>query len=77
MATHGVNIFDPPATASATGAKGSVSISGPNSDAFVFHPGMGAETATNFNPKVDTIELDHFANIDLVHRPGFAHHHGR
>ena len=27
---------------------------------------MGAETVSNFNPKVDTIELDHFASIHNV-----------
>ena len=37
-----------------------------SNDTFVFHPGMGAETATNFSPKADTIELDHFANIKSV-----------
>ncbi len=27
---------------------------------------MGAETINNFNPQVDTIELDHFANVQNV-----------
>ena len=55
----GTDIFDPPAKSSGA----SVS---PGNDAFVFHPGMGAETTTNFNAKADTIELDHFANIESV-----------
>ena len=41
----------------------SVSVGGPGNDNFVFHPGMGADTIVNFNPQIDTIELDHFANI--------------
>jgi len=52
-------IFDPPAKSSGA------SVSADN-DTFVFHPGIGAETATNFNPKADSIELDHFANIESV-----------
>lgn len=41
----------------------SVSIGGPGNDNFVFQPGVGADTIANFNAKADTIELDHFANI--------------
>ena len=55
----GTDIFDPPVKSSGA----SVS---PDNDTFVFHPGMGAETVTNFHPKADTIELDHFANIESV-----------
>jgi Ca2+-binding RTX toxin-like protein len=40
-----------------------VSIGGPGNDTFLFHPGEGAETINNFNPQADTIELDHFANV--------------
>ena len=36
---------------------------GAGNDTFVFHPGEGAQTVNNFNPQQDTIELDHFANI--------------
>ena len=32
----------------------------------MFHPGIGADTITSFNPQADTIELDHFANIQNV-----------
>lgn len=44
----------------------SVSIGGPGDDNFVFQPGIGAETILNFNPQQDTIELDHFANVQTV-----------
>ncbi len=44
----------------------SVSIGGPGNDHFVFAPGIGADTITNFNPQQDTIELDHFANAQNV-----------
>ena len=39
----------------------SVTIGGPGNDNFVFAPGIGADTITNFNPQQDTLELDHFA----------------
>ena len=61
----GANVSDPPAQAAASP---SVSVSGRGNDTFVFHPGMGAETAANFNPKTDTIELDNFTNIETVHQ---------
>lgn len=35
-------------------------------DHFVFTPGIGAETVTNFNAQQDTIELDQFANAQTV-----------
>jgi hypothetical protein len=38
----------------------------PGYDNFVFQPGIGADTIANFNARVDTIELDHFANIQNV-----------
>ena len=55
----GTDIFDPPVKSSGA----SVS---PDNDTFVFHSGMGAETVTSFHPKADTIELDHFVNIESV-----------
>ena len=58
-----VEIFDPPA---ANPPGPSVSITGPGNDTFVFQPGSGAETIANFNPRADTIELDHFANVQNV-----------
>ena len=39
---------------------------GPGNDNFVFAPGVGADTIVNFNPKADTIELDHFANVQTT-----------
>ena len=61
---NGTVAYDPAiSTGSATP---SVSVSGPDNETFVFHPSMGAETVSNFNPKVDTIELDHFASIHNV-----------
>ena len=44
----------------------SVAIGGPDGDHFVFAPGIGAETVTNFSAQQDTIELDHFANAQIV-----------
>jgi hypothetical protein len=44
----------------------SVAIGGPNGDHFVFTPGIGSETVTNFNMQQDTIELDQFVNAQTV-----------
>jgi hypothetical protein len=55
----GTLITDPPATRPGP----SVSVGAAGEDIFVFHPGMGAETVNNFNPQADTIELDHFTNV--------------
>jgi hypothetical protein len=43
-----------------------VSIGGPGADNFVFTPGVGADTILNFNPQLDTIELDHFNNAQTI-----------
>lgn len=51
---------------SAGSSGASVSIGRPGNDNFIFHPGIGADTITNFNTRADTIELDHFANIQNV-----------
>jgi hypothetical protein len=57
-------IFDPPAgSMSSNSLSQHASIGGPGGDTFLFHPGMGTETISNFNPRVDNIELDHFANV--------------
>jgi hypothetical protein len=60
----GTEIYDPPGTGSSSASSNSpsVSIGGAGNDSFVFHPGMGAETISNFNSQ-DIIELDHFANL--------------
>ena len=52
----GTDILDPPEKS--PGASVSA-----NGDTFVFHPGMGADIASNFTAKTDTIDLEHFANI--------------
>ena len=44
----------------------SISIGGPGNDHFVFQPGIGRDTIVNFNPQADTIEINHFANIQNV-----------
>jgi hypothetical protein len=44
----------------------SVSIGGSGNDQFVFTPGVGTETIANFDPKQDTIELDHFNSAQTV-----------
>jgi hypothetical protein len=44
----------------------SVSVGGPGNDNFVFAPGIGADTITNFNVQQDTLALDHFANVQSV-----------
>ena len=62
----GTLIQDPALSPGGNQAAASVSIGGPGNDNFVFAPGVGADTITNFNPKADTIELDHFANIKSV-----------
>ena len=53
-------------SASQTEQNASVAISGPDADHFVFTPGIGAETVTNFNVQQDTIELDQFTNVQTV-----------
>jgi hypothetical protein len=39
-------------------------------DTFVFKPGIGADTIFNFNPQTDSIELDHFTNIQSIQQLG-------
>ena len=53
-------------TLSASGQTGSVTYVGPGNDNFVFQPSIRADTIANFNRQADTIELDHFANIQNV-----------
>ena len=59
--SYGVTVAD--AQGTAVNQTISVSIGGPGNDNFVFQPGVGADTIANFNAQADTIELDHFANI--------------
>jgi hypothetical protein len=44
----------------------SVSIGGAGNDNFVFGPGVGADTVLNFNTQQDTVELDHFGDVQTV-----------
>src|SRR5262249_45235376 len=41
-------------------------IASADGDHFVFAPGIGTETVTNFNWQQDTIELDHFADAQTA-----------
>jgi hypothetical protein len=64
--SYQVNLADsqnPAANATQTVA---VSIGGAGNDNFVFAPGVGHDTILNFDPQHDTIELDHFANVQTV-----------
>jgi hypothetical protein len=61
--THNNVTMPDPGNPGATVNTMSVSIGGPGNDNFVFKPGVGADTIVNFNPQADTIELDHFANV--------------
>ena len=64
----GTLVYDPPDRTSSAdlAAKASGTSVSPDGDTFLFHAGMGAGAATNFNARADTIELDHFANIESV-----------
>jgi hypothetical protein len=61
-----VTMTDPQNPGQAVTGTMSVSIGGPGNDNFIFAPGIGADTIANFNPLADTIELEHFANLQNV-----------
>jgi hypothetical protein len=61
--SYGVSVTDAQNPSANVNQMVSVSIGGPGNDNFVFQPGIGTDTIINFNPQADTIELDHFANI--------------
>ena len=65
VAAH-AGLADTPQAATDPNQTLSVSVGGPGNDNFVFQPGIGAETVTNFNPQADTIELDNFANAQSM-----------
>ena len=44
----------------------SISLGGPGNDDFIFHPGIGADTVLHYDPQHDTIEFDHFAEIQSL-----------
>ena len=64
--SYDVSITNPQNASATTNETVSVSIGGPGNDNFIFQPGIGAGTIVNFNPQVDTIELDHFANAQTM-----------
>ena len=64
--SYSVSLVDPQNSAANLAQTVSVSIGGPGNDNFVFHPGVGADTITNFNLHQDTIELDNFMNAETV-----------
>ncbi len=64
--SYGVSVTDAQNPTMNVSQTVSVSIGGPGNDNFVFHPGVGLDTIVNFNPQHDTIELDHFANIQSM-----------
>ena len=64
--SYDVNVTDPQNSNLNVNEIVSVSIGGPGNDNFVFQPGIGADTIVNFNPQADTIELDHFANVQTI-----------
>jgi hypothetical protein len=61
-----VAVPNPQNTSQTTTGTTSASVGGPGNDNFVFQPGIGADTIVNFQPQADTIELDHFANLQNV-----------
>ncbi len=64
--SYNVSVNDAQNPAASQNQTVSVSIGGPGNDHFVFAPGIGSDTITNFKPQQDTIELDHFANEQNV-----------
>ena len=64
--SYNVNLVDPQNPIANMAQTVAVSIGGPGNDNFAFHPGVGADTITNFNPQYDTIELDNFANVQTL-----------
>jgi hypothetical protein len=64
--SYSVNLVDPQNPAANLQQTVSVSIGGAGNDNFVFHPGIGADTITNFNPQQDTIELDSFTSAHTI-----------
>lgn len=64
--SYSVSVADAENPATAATQTVTVSIGGAGHDDFVFHPGIGTATVLNFNPQIDTIELDGFANAHTV-----------
>ena len=64
--SYGIAVTDAQNPAMNVNRTVSVSIGGLGNDNFVFHPGIGLDTIVNFDPQHDTIELDHFTNIQSM-----------
>ena len=64
--SYNVTVADAQNPAENTAQTVSVTIGGPGNDNFVFAPGLGADTITNFNAQQDTLEFDHFANVQTA-----------
>ena len=59
----GTLIVDPPVTSSPSSP---VTIGGPGSDNFIFHPDLGVDTIASRNPQHDTIEFDSSNHSETV-----------
>src|SRR5262249_32891524 len=64
--SNGASITDAGEPALSHSQTASVSIGGPGAENFVFAPGIGADTIVNFNPQQDSIEFDHFADVQSI-----------
>ena len=64
--SYNITVADAQNPAENTTQTVSVTVGGPGNDNFVFAPGIGADTVTNFNAQQDTLELDHFTNAQTV-----------
>lgn len=64
--SYGIAVTDAQNPAMNVSRTVSVSIGGLGNDNFVFHLGIGLDTIVNFDPQHDTIELDHFTNIQSM-----------
>ena len=64
--SNGASITDAEEPALSHSRTASVSIGGPGAENFVFAPGIGADTIVNFNPQQDSIEFDHFADVQSI-----------
>ncbi len=64
--SYSVTVADAQNPAATTTQTVSVTIGGPGDDHFVFAPGVGADTVVNFNAQQDTLEFDHFANVQTA-----------
>jgi len=64
--SYDVTVTDPQNPAENLTQTISISIGGSGTDNFTFQPGIGADTIANFNPQQDSIELDHFTDVQTI-----------